>query len=351
MMPDNENPPLPNPAPPALPEAAPARTRWAGFGFALAVVALVVAAWQVVDTRQRLAELQQEFSRRQAEVDAATLEERGAQRALREQVETLQGKLGAVEGQVEAFDEQAAALQLLYQDISRGREEAALIEVEQAVALAGQQLQLAGNVPAAILALQLAETRLARVDRPLAATLRKSLRADLERLAAVPAVDTAALSGRLEQVLAGVDKLPPAAYGRPRDQDQKAEVPPAANWWARTGGAIWGEIRALIRIQRFDREEPALLAPGQDFLLRENLKLRLLNARLALLSRDQATWRGELKVAGEWLGRHFDSEDKAVQAARAELKQLSGVALAVELPNLDQTRSALGLLRDGKGKK
>ncbi|MFT3849367.1 MAG: uroporphyrinogen-III C-methyltransferase [Propionivibrio sp.] len=46
-------------------------------------------------------------------------------------------------------------------------------------------------------------------------------------------------------------------------------------------------MRSLVRIQRFDREEPALLSPGQAFFLRENLKLRLLNARLALLAHDQ----------------------------------------------------------------
>ncbi|NJD25901.1 MAG: hypothetical protein FIB06_10905 [Betaproteobacteria bacterium] len=343
MMTDNDTltPAAAVPAP-----AARGTSRLAALALGVAAVALAFAGWQWQGNRQDMAALQDELARRLAATDAGSKEERGARQALREQLESVQGKLGAVEAQVGEFAARSDQLQALYQDIARGREEAAVIEVEQAVAIAQQQLQLAGSVPSAILALQLAEVRLARIERPQAAGLKKALRADLERLAALPVPDLAALNARLEKLLVAVDKLPPGAHGRP----QPVAPPEAAaqTWWQRTGGEIWRELKGLIRIQRFDREEPALLAPGQEFIFRENLKLRLLNARLALLQRDQVTWRGELTVAGDWLGRHFDGEDKSVQAARGELRDLAGVKIAAELPDLRETRAALALLRNGK---
>ena len=350
MTTDNETP---QPAAAALPatNATSGGARLASAALAVAAIALAVAGWQWNDSRQRIAVLEQEMARRVAEADAGSKEERGARQALREQIESVHGKLGAAEARIGEFAARADALQALYQDIARSREEAAVIEVEQAVTLAAQQLQLAGNVPSAILALQLAEARLSRIERPQAAALKKPLRADLERLAALPVPDMADLNARLERLLLAVDKLPPGAHGRPRTKPEPAPDAAPQGWWQRTGGEIWRELRGLVRIQRFDREEPALLAPGQEFIFRENLKLRLLNARLALLQRDQATWRGELTVAGDWLGRHFDAEDKAVQAARTELRELAGVAIAADLPDLRETRAALAQLRNGKGAK
>ena len=109
--------------------------------------------------------------------------------------------------------------------------------------------------------------------------------------------------------------------------------------------------RDASRIQRFDREDPALLAPGQGYFLRENLKLRLLNARLALFSRDQWTYRNELKVAQEWLGKHFDTNDKAVVGAQSTLRQMTASEINVELPNLNETQAALRNLRQTKEKR
>lgn len=318
----------------------------------VAVLALLLAGWQWVETRQRLAANEQEMLERLAQAAAASQEERGVQRQLREQIESLQGKLGAMEDKLDEYESQSATLQTLYENMSRGREESALIEVEHAVTLAGQQLQLAGNVPAAILALQSADARLARLDQGRFLPLRKALAKDLERLNALPLVDLPGISLRLEQIVVGVDKLPLGSYGRPSEKAENgdgAEVP--LPLWRRALGDLWREMKGLIRIQRFDRAEPPLLAPGQDYLLRENIKLRLLNARLALFAHDQATFRNELKVAGDTLGTYFDTRDKAVQADQAAIKQLLAGETDVQAPSLAETQSALRALREGREKK
>ena len=84
-----------------------------------------------------------------------------------------------------------------------------------------------------------------------------------------------------------------------------------------------------------------LLAPAQAFFLRENLKLRLQTARMALLTRDQATFRSDLKAAREWLTRYFDARDKAVTSAAAAMGGLQTSDVSIELPDLSATLNAL----------
>lgn len=329
---------------------APRSKRYSPWVF-VALAALALAGWQWFETRQKLIDVQQEVSKKLAEFDTGNKEDRGAQKQSREQLDAVQARLGALDGKLAEFQGQSTALQSLYQEIARSREDVALLEVEQAVVLAAQQLQLAGNVPVAVIALQSADAQLAHLDRPVYLPLRKALAKDLARLNALPFVDMPGISLRLEQVLIGIDKLPLASYGRP-EKTAENEMPVAEQaWWQRTGSAIWQELKGLVRIQRFDREDTVLLAPGQGYLLRENLKLRLLNARLALFSHDQWTYRNELKVAQDILSRHFEANDKAVQADQATLRQMTATEINVELPSLNDSQAALRALRQSKEKK
>lgn len=339
------------------PSAAPERRRaWRDPWLLVALLALALAGWQWVETRIRLADTQQELARRLAESDSAARESRALARLAQEQVVALQGKLGELEERLAESKSQQATLEALYQDLARNRDEWALAEVEQGVTLAAQQLQLAGNVRGAVLALQTADARLASSARPQFIGLRKVLAGDLERLRALPQVDLAGMSVQLESVISVIDRLPLAVDGRPR-----ASGPPPASPVERGNGPLaygqglladlWSEVRALVRIQRFDRDEPALLAPQQVFFLRENLKLRLLNARLALLAHDQWVLRNELKQARVWIERYFDAHDKLVQIALDTLKQLSASEISIELPNLNQSLSAIRNFKAGKERK
>lgn len=348
MSSDNDTPPDLN-APPLVASSRPA---WRSPWFILALAALLLAAWQWLETRQQLSETRVEVARRLADAEAMSREDRGARSQLLEQIEGLQAKLGAVEGRLAEFENQGEAMQSLYDEMARGREEATLLEVEQAITLAAQQLQLAGNVAVAALALQTADSRLARLDRPLYLPLRAALAKDMARLNSLPFVDLPGLSLRLEEVIVAVDKFPLGALGRP------AEVAPApaepllgGPWWQQAGRDIWQEVKSLVRIQRFDQADQPLLAPGQSFFLRENLKLRLLNARLALFARDYGTFRNELKAAQDWLKRYFANDDKAVKAAQLSLQQLLATDLSIAPPTLNDSHAALRDLRTRKEKR
>jgi Uncharacterized enzyme of heme biosynthesis len=340
------------------------------------LVALGLAGWQWFETRQKLADTQQELARRLADSDSSGAEIRALSKGATEQVAGVLGRLAALEGKIAESQSQQAMLEKLYQDIARNRDEWALAEVEQSVTLAAQQLQLAGNVQAAVLALQTADARLAASSRPQFVSLRKVLSNDLDRLRALPQIDVAAMSLRLESVINAIDTIPLAVDGRSRPNGEgakesadgaaaEASSPPAAEWpsvssvefwqqlvsaelWQRLGREIWGEVKSLIRIQRVDRDEPALLAPGQAFFLRENLKLRLLNARLALLARDQWTFQNELKHARAWIDRYFDTSDSSLQTAQSNLDQLVATEINIEMPTLNESLSAVKTFKLGQ---
>ena len=310
----------------------------------IALLALGVTGWQAYSNRQELDGLRQELAKRLAEVDAQTKASRIAGDQLREGTREASVKIGVLEGKLAESQSQQIALESLYQDLSRNRDEWAYAEIEQALLVASQQLQLAGNVRVALIALQAADTRLQHLNRPQLLALRKALSEDIARLKAAPFVDTVGLSVRIDTLIAAVDKLPLAADTRPASEAAAALVVTPARGdsaWSRFWREVWTDLRQMVRVQRIENADVPLLAPAQAFFLRENLKLRLLTARMALLTRDQATFRGDLKAAREWLTRYFDTRDKAVAATVATLASLQTSDVSIELPDLSATLGAL----------
>lgn len=345
---------------------------WRSPWLLVVLVALGLAGWQWLETRQKLADTQQELARRLADSDTSGAEIRALSKGAQEQVAGMLGRLGALEEKIGESQSQQATLEKLYKDLARNRDEWALAEVEQSVTLAAQQLQLAGNVQGAVLALQTADARLAASSRPQFSSLRKVLSGDLERLRALPQIDLAAMSQRLESVITAIDTLPLAVAAQPQPSQDRAKVSAdaaaqesstewpsvtsvefwqrltSAELWRRLGREFWGEVKSLIRIQRMDGNEPAFVAPGQAFFLRENIKLRLLNARLALLGHDQVTFHDELKHAKTWMDRYFDAGNAALQTAQSNLEQLIATQIDIEMPTLNDSLSAIKTFKLGQ---
>ncbi len=317
---------------------------WLPVSLAIAFAALLLLGWQWLETRQRLSDLQAETARRLAEGDAVARESRIAARQAQEALAALQGKVGVLEAQLAEMQGQQAALDALYQELSKSGDERLLAEVEQAVTIAAQQLRLAGNLEAAMIALTGAEARLAKAGRPQFANLRKLVARDIERLKAMPGADVPAIAAKLEGIVAVVDTLPLAYEHRPKAVATETTASPAqAGFWRTLARDLWNELRQLVRIERVDSSaaDPALLSPTQSFFLRENLRLRLVNARLALLARDGRSFREDIRLAAGWLERYFDAGAKPVQAALATLKSLDAVEIGAEAPTLAETIEAI----------
>jgi uroporphyrin-3 C-methyltransferase len=329
--------------PPAAAEA-PRRTSRV-FAVALLVLAVIVAAlW--LDTRGRIGATQEELARRLNDIESASREARSLGRQAQEGMREAQAKIGALEAKLAESQNQQLALEALYQELARNRDEWQLAEIEQVLAIAQQQLQLSGNVRAALLALQLAESRLSRTDRPQFLPVRRALARDIERLKSLPVLDVPGLSLTLDRLAASVDGLPLAFDERvERPAPAKAAKPgasvPDEGFLQRLGGEVWRELRQLVVVRRVDTPEPPLLPPQQAWFLRENLKLRLLNARLALLTRDEAGYREDLRTAQSWIQRYFDARARGSQAALAQLKQLSSASISFEPPSITDSLEAV----------
>jgi uroporphyrin-3 C-methyltransferase len=328
---------------PSTPEPARQRPAARIFAIALVLLAVIVAAlW--LDTRGRIGSTQEEVARRLRDVESESREARNLARQVQEALREAQAKQGALEARFAESQSQQLALEALYQELARNRDEWQLAEIEQVLAIAQQQLQLSGNVRAALLALQLAENRLSRADRPQFLPVRRALTRDIERLKSLPQLDLPGLSLALDRLAAAVDTLPLAFDERaPRSaQDKNAKPAPAAEGlFARLGGEVWRELRQLVVVRKVESPEPPLVPPTQAYFLRENLKLRLLNARLALLARDEAGYREDLRVAQGWIQRYFDARAKPAQGVLAQLKQLSSASLSFEPPSIADSLEAV----------
>lgn len=308
-----------------------------------AIAVLVVGQWWM--SQQQLSSLREEVARRLAEADAVARDSRTLAHTSQEALLDMQSKIGGMDVRVAELQSQQTTLAQLYQDVGRVRDESVLVEVEQAILLASQQLALASNVQAALVALQGAETRLTETNRPQFFSLRKQLTRDIEKLRALPQSDISGLTLKLDGVIAVVDELG-FAYERHPLPAPKGE-PPAQNstWLERLSNDVWQELKGLVRIERLDGADPALLAPDQGFFLRENLRLRLLNARLMLLQRDTRVFRRDVQQARQWIQRHFDTRTRQAQNALLQLDQLAQADLSVELPSLADTLAQISALR------
>ncbi len=312
---------------------------------AIALVgALVLAgAYGWYDARSRIGATQEELARRLRDIETDSREAKLLARQAQETMREAQGKIAVLEGKLAESQSQQLALESLYQELSRNRDEWALAEIEQVLTIAAQQLQLSGNVRAALLALQLAESRLARSDRPQFIPVRKAVARDIERLRALPAIDIAGLSLKVDALVTAVDGLP-LAFDERTAEAGKGGKPVKAEpdgFFQRFGSEVWDELKSLVRIRTTDGTEPPLLAPSQAYFLRENLKLRLLNARLALAMRDEAGFREDMRVAQAWVGRYFDVRAKPAGTFAAQLKQLTATSFAFEPPTLADSLEAV----------
>jgi uroporphyrin-III C-methyltransferase len=290
-----------------------------------------------LDARSRIGATQEEVARRLRDIEADAREARSIARQSQEAVRDAHVKVAQLESRLAESQSQQLALEALYQELSRNRDEWQLAEIEQVLAIASQQLQLAGNVRAALLALQLAEARLAKSDRPQFLPVRRALARDIERLKALPVLDVAGMSARIDGMVAAVDSLPLAFDERGERPAAAAKDVPDKGFWSRLGSEVWGELRQLVVIRQVGSNEAPLLPPPQAYFLRENLRLRLLNARLSLLTRDEAGYREDLRAAQAWIQRYFDVRSKQAADASAQLKQLSATSISFEMPTISES--------------
>ncbi|MCW3480803.1 uroporphyrinogen-III C-methyltransferase [Neisseriaceae bacterium JH1-16] len=315
----------------------------------VALVALGVSGWQYYETRRELADVKLALAQRLAESGGAAKELRGLTEQALATSRATDGKLSVVEARVNESAGQYATLNNMYQELTKNRSDWLLSEVEHTLAVASQQLQLAGNVPATIAALEGVDARLAKFDRPQLISVKRAVAKDLETLKALPFLDIVGLTVKIDQLQLGVDNLPLVIDQHrlsPKQSVLPAPVAASEPMWERLIADVSRSLGELVHIRRMDKPEALLLSPEQAFFLRENLKLRLLDARLALIQRDGNTYNSDIAGAQSYVQRYFDRDAPATRKWLATLAELKGAPLNVALPDLN---ASLKAVRDAQG--
>jgi uroporphyrin-3 C-methyltransferase len=228
--------------------------------------------------------------------------------------------------------------------LSRNRDERILAEVEQILMIGSQQLTLAGNVKAALIALDSADNRLQRADSAQFTAIRRAIRRDIERLKGMPFVDVEGMSVRLDTLAQEVPSLPLAMEERPVE-DKPPPPKVEDNWVARLATEVWHDLKNSIRIERIDRQDVPLLSPSQAFFLREALRLRLISARVSLLAHEEASFKADTHQCAQWLQQYFNGRDRKVAQALATLRQVSAADINIDVPDIS---SSLDAVRNAK---
>ena len=352
---------------PALPDAWLIPRSWALVVAALAGVGLLVSAllWQ------KLGSIQEELARRMTDSGAQAVEARTLAREAQEVARELSARLALQETRLGEVNLQRSQLEELMQSLSRSRDENLVVDVESDLRLAQQQALLTGSAEPLLAALKSADTRLTRAAQPRLNGLQRAVTRDIARIKSASVADVPALMLKLDELARLVDELPLANEmvknksshaAAPAEPDAVApgsstaavknparfDTPAFQDWLRRALENVWIEARQLLRVSRIDQPEAALLAPEQSVFLRENLKLRLLNARMALLSRQTDAARADLVNASAWLGKYFDPTARKTQSALQLLAQVQGQLKTSELPRLDETMAALATAAAGR---
>lgn len=345
-------------AAPARQKTARAAGRW-GFlrmlGIVLVLLALAAAGWagwqlwlerDALGTRvqQQIADLDRLKSR--TEALEAQLGEIGTRQAdLSRQGERNGTEIAAVQSRIE---DSFALMSRIGQELSGGRTRFQLAAIEHLLLLASDRLLLHRDAAAALIAMDIADERLAALSDPTLFPVRQALAQERAALRAVPKPDLASATLSLSSLIDRVPQLPllaraPTHYTSPGAREAIATGHPATSGWSRLLGSVQATLGSLVSIRR-DDNSPALrmLPPESEAIVYQVLTLELEGARVALLRGDAVSMREELRSATAWLDAQFKQGDPGVLAARGELERLAQLELSPPLP---ETGRSLALLR------
>lgn len=320
---------------------------WVVAVVAALAMALSFAMWQ------KLSRIQEQLAKQSAETGQQALEAKTWAKQSQELVQDSAARVALLEARLAEVALQRSQLEELMQSLSRSRDENLVVDIEAALRMAQQQAQLTGSMEPMIAALKSAQKRVQRSAQPRLAPVLRALEKDLERLSAAQVFDLPGLLIKLDEGVALADALALSnealAVGRPsRMPAQAVGESQAMPWWMTSLNAFVEQLKGLVRVSRIDSPEAALLSPEQGFFLRENLKLKLLNARMGLLARQKDSARADLSSAAVMVRRYADMNSRKTTQLLQLLEQAAVQMRAGDMPGLDSSLTALTTAAAGR---
>lgn len=361
----------------------------------LAVLVLSVAAggagWLAWQTHKRVQGLEQELVRRQQDSQGQATEARVAAKQAQELAREAAARVTLLDTRLSEVALQRSQVEDLIKTLNVSRDENLVYDLEAGLRVASQQAALTGSAEPLIAALQSADERLTRAKQPRLDNVRRAVAKDLDRVRATRVADINALTIRLDEAVRLVDEIPlinqpesvtkatlptstaaaTQAVGGGNAINSKvnrtvgsasASAPPPTNgtspddswrntvlnWTRGAAESVWSETRSLVRVTRIAQPEGMLIAPDQAFFLRENVKLRLLNARLALLSRQTPQATADLRLVERTVPRYFEAQSRKTQLLQSMVADVIAQSQQTAVPRPDDTLAALAAVSGGR---
>ena len=349
--------------------------RWRTLALGLALVLGAAGLWGAWNVSQRHAALERELVLRQQESSAQAVEARLFAKQAQDGMLEGAAKVALLEARLAEVTVQRGQLEELLQSLTRSRDENLIVDIESEIRVAVQQNAITGSAEPLLAALRQGDERLARHAQPKFERVRRAIARDIDRVLASGVADVSSLAIKLDEAVRMVDELPlltslesrraaPKAPEEAKAARAASAVPPGAApvsggsapaWlqrWSAAWDAAWQRIvteaRSLVRVTPIEHPDAMFIAPEQAFFLKENLKLRLLNARLALLSRQFETAQSDLAGARTALERFYDRGSKRTTVALDLIRQVATQARHTSVPRPDETLAALAAAGVGR---
>lgn len=317
---------------------------------ALGVVA-VMALLTVGLLWQKVTGMQEQLARQSADAQSQSLEARALAKQAVSLAQETAARAAVLDSRLSEVALQRSQLDELMQSLSRSRDENLVVDIDAALRLAQQQAQLTGSVEPLLAALKSADQRIVRAAQPRLALLQRAIARDIDRVKSSAVSDTPTMLIKLDELVHMTDELVLAnavIATRPAQKDVQTTAVTAANWWQKILQLVLSEARNLVRVSRIETPEAALLSPEQAFFLRENLKLKLLNARLGLLARQIESARADLSDADTMLKKYFAANDRKTQTTTALLAQVQLQMRTLQIPRVDDSLAVLATAAAGR---
>ncbi|HMS27971.1 MAG TPA: uroporphyrinogen-III C-methyltransferase [Burkholderiaceae bacterium] len=348
----------------------------------LAIVTIAALAISLLATAylwRKLNGIQEHLARQSADASTLSIEARSLAKNAQELARDAMARSSLNETKLSEVALQRSQLDELMQSLSRSRDENLVVDIESALRLAQQQAQLTGSVEPLLAALKTADVRLAKSAQPRLNTVRRALNNDALRIKAATVTDVPNLMGKLDELTQLIDTLPAGNAVGPKSGDTAAsplaklengqasvshtgkESKPAkttnmgsdlqnavSSWVQRVWLAVRAESGKLVRVSQIGHPDAVLQTPEQTFFLRENLKLRVLNARMGVLSRQFASAKSDLATVNTDLRKYADAGTPAAKQAFSLLQQSQAQLANLSIPGLEESLAALTVAAAGR---
>ena len=358
-------------------------------GLGLCGVAGVVLSFFLWD---KLSHVQELVARQSADTSQVSMESKGMAKEALEMGRDTAAKLALTQNKLNEVVLQRSQMDALMQSLSRSRDETLVEDIEASLRLAQQQALLTGSLQPLLAALKTAEDRLAKVSQPRLSGLQRAIAKDTDRVKSFSLADTPNLLIQFDEMMRLLDELALANdVFKPKDKD-KAQSNPLAlapaqsvapnvgasssfgstsqgaskttshdgqgpwaqsisqGWWQKALELVWQEFKGLVRVSQIDQPQGVLISPEQAYFVRENLKLRLLNARMALLARQIESAKADTAVVQNEIQKYFDLHQKNTTVALSLLQNIQLNLKQLQLPPLTESFSAIAQTQSQVGR-